>query len=111
MMKHLTACQLGKANTAQVERSFSHQVLDENAYKLTFTDKRRADFMSKAALYDRLSLAQKFSASQLFQYGYSLYFLRGQGINTLAIFIYGSNIATVDFGGDIDLAPKIQLRE
>jgi len=67
--------------------------------------------MSKAALYDRLSLAQKFSASQLFQYGYSLYFLRGQGINTLAIFVYGGNVATVDFGGEIDLSPKIQLRE
>jgi len=72
--------------------------------------KRRAIALSNDTLYDRLSLAQKFSASRLNQYGFKLRFIRGKGLRTLAIFECKDNVATIDSAGEVQISPNIKLR-
>jgi len=61
--------------------------------------------------YDKLTLAQKFSASKLSQYGYQLKFIRNIKGEAIAIFSCDDRLATVNITGDIDLKPKIRLRK
>jgi len=71
---------------------------------------RRVEILNNSEHYEKLSFAQKFGASRLTQYGYHLKFVRGNTTNKIAIFVCEERIATVDLSGEIDLSPKIKIR-
>ena len=61
--------------------------------------------------WDQLTLAQKFAASSLTQFGYGLEFVRGANhINSLAVLFCDNNRATILSNGDIDTSPAITVR-
>ena len=60
--------------------------------------------------WDKLSLAQKFSASSLGKFGYELKFIRTSGGSRLAVLTCNTGIATISEDGEIDTAPNIQIR-
>lgn len=60
--------------------------------------------------YQRLSLAQKVSASQLNQFGFELQFIRGKGLNSTAIFTCEDNNLSINYLGEIDNTSPITLR-
>ena len=63
-----------------------------------------------SALWDKLSLAQKFAASSLTQFGYDLAFIRGSVDGGLAILVCNGNTATISGEGEINTSPKITIR-
>ncbi len=76
---------------------------------------RRQRTPEQSALWDKLSLSQKFATSSLNQYGYNLAFIRSSGSNNLAILLYNDEqgkrkSATVNSDGEIDTAPNIVVR-
>ncbi len=71
---------------------------------------RRRLKLSGATHYDKLSLAQQYSASKLHQYGYQLMFIRGKGPDTFAIFLNKEKMAVVNLEGEITLSTDITLR-
>jgi len=60
--------------------------------------------------WDDLTLAQKFSASSLNQFGYELAFIRDYNSGSLAILICDDKIATISTVGEINTSPSIRLR-
>lgn len=60
--------------------------------------------------WEHLSMAQKFSANSLFQYGYQLQFIRQTDEGKLAVLICDDDIITLNEEGDIDNDPDIILR-
>jgi hypothetical protein len=71
---------------------------------------RRQYKTEQELLWDKLSLAQKFAASSLNQYGYELAFLRSSGISSTAVLLRGNDVATVASDGEINTAPDIIIR-
>ncbi len=61
-------------------------------------------------LWENLTLAQKFSASSLTQFGYKLSFIRDFHDTHLAVLTCNENIATISKGGEINTDPNIQMR-
>lgn len=61
-------------------------------------------------LWAKLSLAQKFAASSLAQFGYDLAYIRNNAIGGLAILLCNGNVATISTEGEIDTAPCINIR-
>lgn len=64
----------------------------------------------KSALWDRLSMSQKFSASSLAQFGYELTCIRRTEQGSLAILVCGENVATVNTEGEINTTSKVMVR-
>ena len=62
-------------------------------------------------LWDKLTLAQKFAASSLLQFGYHLKYLRNSQQGTTAILLCETNIATISSAGEIDTSPNINIRQ
>ncbi|WP_093330366.1 hypothetical protein [Thalassotalea agarivorans] len=60
--------------------------------------------------WSRLSLAQKFSASNLGKFGYELAFIRNMQQSSQAVLLCAGGIAVVTDEGEIDTSPNIQLR-
>jgi hypothetical protein len=56
------------------------------------------------------TLAQKFAASSLLQFGYELSFIRNQLTSKLAILSCNGNLATITAEGDINTSPTINIR-
>ncbi|MBL4910304.1 MAG: hypothetical protein JKX78_09890 [Alteromonadaceae bacterium] len=72
---------------------------------------RRQYYPDLSVLWDKLTLAQKFAASSLNQFGYDLAFVRSSEIGCMAILLSNENsIATVMSDGDINTSPDIQIR-
>jgi hypothetical protein len=71
---------------------------------------RRQQGLVSDAMWDRLSLAQKFAASSLMQFGYDLSYVRNSKAQRLAILLCNENIATISSEGEIDTSPDIMLR-
>ncbi|NMP30630.1 hypothetical protein HII17_03560 [Thalassotalea sp. M1531] len=71
---------------------------------------RRHHEQIQAGLWDQLTLAQKFAASSLTQFGYDLAFIRESNTGGLAILLCDGNAATITGDGEINTAPKIQIR-
>lgn len=71
---------------------------------------RRHYTPEQAALWDKLTLAQKFAASSLNQFGYDLSFIRNSKVGCLAILICEGKAATVTSDGEIDTSPQITIR-
>jgi len=63
-----------------------------------------------SVLWDKLSLAQKFAASSLTQFGYDLAFIRNSSMGSLAVLMCDGNVATISDEGEIDTSPTITIR-
>ncbi|MBO9492331.1 hypothetical protein J7384_18360 [Endozoicomonas sp. G2_1] len=61
-------------------------------------------------LWDKLTLAQKFAASSLTQFGYDLAFIRNSAAGSMAILLCNGNPATITSDGEIDTSPNIEIR-
>lgn len=72
---------------------------------------RRKDMQEDAdELWEGLTLAQKFSASSLRQFGYKLNFIRDFYDSHLAVLTCNDNIAIISKVGEIDTDPNIDIR-
>lgn len=71
---------------------------------------RRQSVSDTSALWDKLSLAQKFAASSLTQFGYDLAYVREQQEGSMAILLCDNNAATISADGEINTAPSIDIR-
>ncbi len=71
---------------------------------------RRQHTSVPIALWDKLSLAQKFAASSLIQFGYDLNYIRNSRVGSLAILLCNGNVATISSEGEIDTSPDIRIR-
>jgi len=61
-------------------------------------------------LWKGLTLAQKFAASSLAQFGYKLNFIRDFYDTHVAVLSCNENIATIARGGEINTHPHIKIR-
>lgn len=71
---------------------------------------RRQASVEEESLWDKLSLAQKFAASSLTQFGYDLAFIRSSSSGNVAVLLCENNAATIADDGEIDTAPGIDIR-
>ena len=72
---------------------------------------RRQNKPDSVICYERLSLAQKFSASQLTQFGFKLQFIREENSESYAVFICGAQTITVDNSGEISTELDLVFRK
>lgn len=71
---------------------------------------RRLGDADKQAHWDKMSLAQKFVASELGRFGYDLAFVRTTATGPLAVLRLDETHATIDFEGDVDMNPSVVIR-
>jgi hypothetical protein len=71
---------------------------------------RRQQSVVVDSLWEKLSLAQKFAASSLAQFGYDLTCIRNSNTGSLAILLCNGNTATISSEGEIDTSPDIIIR-
>ncbi len=71
---------------------------------------RRQQNLVPEMLWAKLSLAQKFAASSLTQFGYDLTYIRNCKAGSLAILLCNDNAATISSEGEIDTSPDIIIR-
>lgn len=71
---------------------------------------RRQAQVEPESLWDKLSLAQKFAASSLTQFGYDLAYIRSSQQGNVAILLRDDVVATIADDGDIDTSPTIKVR-
>ncbi len=75
----------------------------------TLLERRRSEH-DDSLLWDKLTLAQKFAASSLIQFGYDLAFLRSSSMGNLAVLLCDGNTATITGDGEIDTSPSLKIR-
>ena len=95
--------------------SFAIQIInvrqEARGIKRNMLVERRHNDQIQSALWEQLTLAQKFAASSLSQFGYDLAFIRGSASsNSLAILLCESKVATISWDGEINTQPEIQIR-
>nr|WP_184423482.1 hypothetical protein [Thalassotalea piscium] len=71
---------------------------------------RRHYTPEQASLWDKLSLAQKFAASSLTQFGYDLAFIRTSAVGSIAVLLCDQSPATISDDGEINTNPEIIIR-
>jgi hypothetical protein len=71
---------------------------------------RRKEAPEQSVWWNKLSLAQKFSASSLGKFGYEISFVRNDNGHSLAILQCSGGVAVIHEDGDIDTSPKIAIR-
>jgi len=71
---------------------------------------RRTEAPEQSVWWNKLSLAQKFSASSLGQFGYELSFVRNEQGRNLAVLQCNSGVAIISEDGEINTSPNIDLR-
>lgn len=71
---------------------------------------RRSQDPEQAEYWDKLSLAQKFSASSLGKFGYELSFIRYVNDGKMAVLQCDGKIVTIFEDGEIDTSPDIKIR-
>ncbi len=71
---------------------------------------RRQELPEQSIWWDKLSLAQKFSASSLGKFGYELSFVRMENGHSLAVLTCHSGVAVISEDGEIDTSPAIHIR-
>lgn len=79
------------------------------ANRETLLERRRSE-QDDSLLWDKLTLAQKFAASSLIQFGYDLAFLRNSNRGNVAVLLCDGNTATITGDGEIDTAPNLKIR-
>ncbi len=72
---------------------------------------RRRQVRDLSYFWDMLSMAQKFSVSELQRFGYELSFVRQQEQQRLAVLKAGPKMASIDENGQINTAPSVMLRD
>lgn len=72
---------------------------------------RRQTQPEHSVWWNKLSLAQKFSASSLGKFGYELAFVRVEQGRSLAVLTCESGVAVITEDGDIDTSPNIHIRD
>jgi hypothetical protein len=81
------------------------------AEKETLLERRRESSEKSDDLWENLTLAQKFSASSLTQFGYELVFIRDVSSRNIAVLKCNDSVATISPSGEINTAPNIKLRD
>jgi len=76
----------------------------------TLLERRTQNNIATDTLWNKLSLAQKFAASSMAQFGYDLTYIRNSNIGNLAILLCNDNAATISTEGEIDTSPNIIIR-
>lgn len=76
----------------------------------TLLERREQQSDDISTLWTQLSLAQKFAASSLAQFGYDLVYIRQSHLGNLAILECNGNAATITIEGEIDTSPNISIR-
>ena len=71
---------------------------------------RRKEAPEQSVWWNKLSLAQKFSASSLGQFGYELSFVRNEQGQSLAVLECSGGIATISEDGEINTSPIVHIR-
>jgi hypothetical protein len=72
---------------------------------------RRREPPEQSVWWNKLSLAQKFSASSLGKFGYELAFVRNENGHSLAVMRCNGGIAVISEDGDINTNPEIKIRD
>lgn len=72
---------------------------------------RRQRAPEQSVWWNKLSLAQKFSASSLGKFGYELSFVRNDEGHSLAVLTCDSGVAVITEDGDINTSPNVQIRD
>ena len=83
--------------------------MQASAQRETLLERRQQDAVV-STLWEKLSLAQKFAASSLAQFGYDLTYIRNSNSGNLAILLCNGNAATISSEGEIDTSPAIEIR-
>jgi len=76
----------------------------------TLLERRQQTNIIADTLWNKLSLAQKFAASSLTQFGYDLTYIRNSNVGSLAILLCNDNAATISSEGEINTSPGIVIR-
>ncbi|PCH97604.1 MAG: hypothetical protein COB83_01355 [Gammaproteobacteria bacterium] len=76
----------------------------------TLLERRQQTNIIADTLWNKLSLAQKFAASSLTQFGYDLTYIRNSNVGSLAILLCNDNAATISIEGEINTSPDIVIR-
>lgn len=71
---------------------------------------RRQYTPEQSNVWDKLSLAQKFAASSLTQFGYDLAFIRSNKSGNIAVLLRDNSAATITTDGEINTSPNIKIR-
>ena len=71
---------------------------------------RRTEAPEQSVWWNKLSLAQKFSASSLGQFGYELSFVRSEKGRSMAVLQCNSGVAIISEDGEINTSPHIEIR-
>ncbi len=74
-------------------------------------ERRQQNNIVAETLWNKLSLAQKFAASSLTQFGYDLTYIRNSNTGNLAILLCNGNAATISSEGEINTSPDIVIRD
>lgn len=72
---------------------------------------RRQTQPEHSVWWNKLSLAQKFSASSLGKFGYELAFVRNEQGRCVAVLTCASGLAVITEDGDINTSPNINIRD
>lgn len=72
---------------------------------------RRQTSPEHSTWWNKLSLAQKFSASSLGKFGYELAFVRNEAGRNLAVLTCASGVAVITEDGEINTSPNIKIRD
>lgn len=71
---------------------------------------RRQESPEQSVWWEKLSLAQKFSASSLGKFGYELSFVRNENGKSIAVLTCHGGVAVISEEGDINTSPSIIIR-
>lgn len=71
---------------------------------------RRQEPPDQSVWWNKLTLAQKFSASSLGKFGYELSFVRSEEEGKLAVLQCNGGVAVISDDGEIDTSPDIIIR-
>ncbi len=79
-------------------------------HKVDLSERREPTVGDFDDLWEELTLAQKFAASSLTQFGYRLNFIRDFHDTHIAILTCNENVVVISKGGEINTHPNIQTR-
>lgn len=80
------------------------------AQRETLLERRKQENANMDSLWEKLSLAQKFAASSLTQFGYKLAYIRTSNVGDLAILICNDDAVTISSEGEIDTFSSVEIR-
>lgn len=75
------------------------------------TEDRRHESPENSVWWEKLTLAQKFSASSMGKFGYEIAFVRHEKGHSLAVLKCPGGLAVIFEDGDIDTSPVIKIRD